>query len=107
VTCDWGMTGRMLLALPERYFLVALDPVFMWVEDQDKYRTWYKTVHSPPNEPAALLRDTFDAQFILCDSRPKWARFHGALMRDSVAQPRLATGVWRVYELRPQRFDPR
>jgi len=64
----------MLLALPERHFMVALDPVFFWILDKARYRTWYDTVHDPPPEPALLLRASFDAQFVLCDIRPSWGR---------------------------------
>ena len=106
VTCDWGMTGSMLLALPERHFMVALDPVFFWILDKARYRTWYDTVHDPPPEPALLLRDSFDAQFVLCDIRPSWGRLHEALGTDPAARLRTAAGFWRVYELRPRRLDP-
>ena len=95
----------MLLALPERRFLVALDPVFLAVNDAERYRIWYETVHEPPDEPALLLRDTFDADFVLCGEREIWRPLHEALERDPAAALRGVVGLWRVYQLRPPAFD--
>jgi hypothetical protein len=106
VTCDWGATGGMLLELPERRFLVALDPVFFWVQSPDLYRTWYETVHDPPANAGAVLRDAFDAQYVVCDVRAKWKPIHEALLRDPSVQPRAAPGIWRVYALRQSAYDP-
>jgi hypothetical protein len=105
VTCDWRLTGEMMLALPERRFLVALDPVFFAVNDPERYRIWYETVNEPPDAPALLLRDTFDAHYVLCGERERWRAFHQALERDPAAALRGVIGFWRVYQLRPREFD--
>jgi hypothetical protein len=106
VTCDWRLTGEMMLALPERRFMVALDPVFFAVNDPERYRIWYETVNRPPEAPAVLLRDTFDAHYVLCGERERWRPFHEALERDPAAALRGVIGLWRVYQLRPPDFDP-
>jgi len=106
VTCDWRLTGEMMLALPERRFLVALDPVFFALHDPERYRVWYETVREPPERPATLLRDTFDAGWVLCGEQEQWRALHAALERDPAAALRGDVGLWRVYELRPSRFDP-
>jgi len=102
VTCDWRLTGEMMLALPERRFVVALDPVFFHMKDPERYRIWFDTVRHPPERPALLLRDTFDARYVLCDHREKWRPFREALARDPDSALRGVVGFWRVYELRPR-----
>jgi hypothetical protein len=106
VTCDWRLTGEMMLALPERRFIVALDPTFFATNDPDRYRLWYETTRRPPAEPGLVLRDAFDARYVLCAEQQQWLGFHRAMERDPAAAVRGDIGLWRVYELRPPQFDP-
>jgi hypothetical protein len=105
VTCDWRLTGEMMLALPERRFIVALDPMFLAIQDPERYRIWYDTVREPGSEPGLRLRDTFDASFIICGEQARWRAFHAALQADPAARLRGTIGLWRVYQLRPRAFD--
>ena len=41
VTCDWRETGELLLALPDRRYLVALAPMLFAAHDPERYRTWF------------------------------------------------------------------
>jgi hypothetical protein len=101
VTCDWRFTGEMMLALPGRRFIVALDPVFFAVNDPQRYRVWFETVRNPEPGSAALLRDTFDAQYVMCTSAPQWGPFLTSLRDDPDAAVRGVVGYWRIFELRP------
>jgi hypothetical protein len=105
VTCGWRLTGEMMLALPKRRFMVALDPVFFAVGDPERYQVWFETIHSPPPRPAELLRDTFNASYVLCAERERWRSLHRALAEDPAAVLRGDIGPWRVYQLRPPEFD--
>lgn len=100
VTCDWGMTGRMILELPDRRFMVALDPVFFWIEHPDLYERWFEIMREPEPGPADDLEELFGADYVLCDTRTKWARIHGTLSRDPGSRLVSSPGVWRVYEIR-------
>lgn len=106
VTCDWRLTGEMMLVLPERRFIVALDPMFFATHDPERYRLWYETMREPPEAPGMLLRDTFDARYVLCGEKQQWLSFHRAMERDPSAVLRGDIGLWRVYQLRPPEFDP-
>ncbi|HEY3256230.1 MAG TPA: hypothetical protein VGJ91_19865, partial [Polyangiaceae bacterium] len=66
-TCDWEFTGEMMLALPERAFLVALDPVLFWKKDPDAYRAWFEMTHGGPGDPAHVIRDVLHSRYVLCD----------------------------------------
>ncbi len=101
VTCDWEFTGELLLALPGRRFLVALDPVLFAVQDPRRYRIWYQTTHDPPPRPARLLGTTFAAGYVLCAGEPKWGPFLKSMAEDPDTALRVRVGPWRIFQLRP------
>jgi hypothetical protein len=106
VTCEWHSTGEMMLALPERRFMVALDPVFFAMRDADAYRLWFETIHDPLTDAAAVLRDHFDPRFVICDRRMKWLPLVTALEADEAARLRGIFGLWVVFELLPDEAPP-
>lgn len=101
VTCDWRYTGEMQLAIPNRRFVVALDPVFFYAHDPDTYRFWYETMHAPQSQPAASLRDRMGAEFVLCTTEPQWRPILAALDHDPEATLRAVLGPWHLYALKP------
>jgi len=99
VTCDWEFTGEMMLALPDRRFLVALDPVFFYRGDPVAYRTWFSLVRDPPPRAAAVARDDLRGDYVLCDSRPRWRPFIELLDADPEAEFVGRYGYWYVMAL--------
>ncbi|MGD8863736.1 MAG: hypothetical protein PVI30_27215, partial [Myxococcales bacterium] len=100
ISCDWRFTGEMMLALPERRFVVALDPVFFAVSDPERYRLWFEGVRGRLLDPARVLRERFDADFVMCDWEPQWKPFLAQLKQDPSARLRGVVGPWTVYDLR-------
>lgn len=77
------MTGEMMLALPGRRFMVALDPVYFYLKNPDLYRRWYGIVHAPPPLPAGLIKSLFGAEWVLCErTLPEYFPFLDAVNRD-------------------------
>jgi hypothetical protein len=101
VTCDWELTGELMLALPGRRFIVALDPVFFVLNDPERYDLWYRTVRSPPSRPAGILRDAFEAQYAICTTGGDWKSFHRAMGKDPEAVLVGLPGFWAIYRLLP------
>ncbi len=101
VTCDWEFTGEMMLALPERSFLVALDPVFFFRAHPEAYRAWFSLVRTPPERPAAIARDVLDGEYVLCDSRERWRQFLYNLDQDPESAFVGRYGYWYVLRLLP------
>ena len=100
-TCGWLTTGEMMLALPERKFMVALDPVLFSRKDPDLYRRWFQLVHEPPELPAHLVREAFGAKWVLCESRlPENQRFLQALSRDPSTELSVYTDLWLLVRIR-------
>jgi hypothetical protein len=98
-TCSWELTGEMMVALPERRFLVALDPVLFFRRDPERYRLWFELVHHPPERPAAIIREEFGAAFVLCEERSAWRPFFFRLSRDPEARLVLRAGPWLVFRV--------
>jgi hypothetical protein len=98
-TCDWRQTGQMLLALPDRSFMVALDPIFFLRKDARRYRLWQETVRHPPPRPARIIRDEFSARYVLCDASPGWQPFFEALDKDPTARPLDVPWPWVALDL--------
>ena len=82
------MTGYLLHALPERQFLVALDPTFFQAKDPELYAVWYAATRKPPpgvahSSASGSVRATWLASTIPSSShstrnsrpRPAFARF--------------------------------
>jgi len=106
VTCEWHITGEMMLALPERRFVVALDPVFFAMNDAERYRLWFDTIHEPQEDAAARLRDGLNARYVICDRRTKWLPLVEQLASDRNATLRGIVGMWVVFELLPATSHP-
>lgn len=100
-TCGWLTTGDLLLALPERRFLVGLDPVLFWKGDPLRADLWQRLRTNPPPLPALPIRAGFGARFVLCE-RPLVANWPllQALDHDPGARAVVVDPLWVLYELR-------
>jgi len=103
-TCEWSTTGPLLLALPDRKFLVALDPTLFAVEDPELYRLWADLPREAPPDAAGQIRARFGASHVACLADPSHARFFRALAAAPGVQwrelGRLAQGGgWMVFDL--------
>ena len=100
-TCGWISTGKAMLALPDRRFMVALDPVLFFVQDPQRYRTWYELVRTPQPRPAEVVREVFGAQFVLCEKDRRYFRFVDGMSRDPGATLELQTPRWVLFRIAP------
>ena len=99
-TCGWETTGEMMLALPERRFLVALDPVFFWEKDAELYRTWFDVVHHPPTDPVSIVKSRFQAGFILCEASPEYVAFIQRVNESPGMSRAFRLGPWALFVLK-------
>jgi hypothetical protein len=94
------MTGEMMLALPGRKFMVALDPVFFYIKNPDLYRQWYGLVHDPPPLPVGPIKSLFGAEWILCEQTlPEYFPFLDAVHRDPGASIAYLDGQWVLFRI--------
>lgn len=99
--CDWVAVGEMMLALPDRKFLFALDPVLFYNGDPDAYRLWFELLNRPDPLPAERLRTVIGADYILCDQREQWLPFRAVVEADPGISDPIQVGGHIVYKVLP------
>lgn len=98
-TCEWGMTGYLMRALPGRRFLVALDPTFFQAHDPELYGLWYAATRRPPPDVARLVRERFGARYVACFYDPQFEAFTRTLAATPGVRTLLVTDDWNLYDL--------
>lgn len=98
-TSEWLMTGSLMLALPERRFIVALDPTFFSVKDPELYKLWYQLPRDAPEGVAKTIRDRFGARYVLLLARPESDKFLLRLSREPDVRMLLLTNTWMLFYL--------
>lgn len=98
-TCDWGFTGTLMLALPERKFMVALDPTLFYLEDPELFRLWMRLQREGPPGTAAAIRERFGARYVACFWDDYLRRFTNRLAFEPGVKTLLVTDDWNVYEI--------
>ncbi len=97
-TTDWDETGLLMLTLPERRFMVALDPTFFYLKDPELYRLWYRLIHQAPAGLALTIRQRFRARYVLGLNKPKWFGFYHRLGSEHGVRT-LLVSQWILFDL--------
>jgi hypothetical protein len=105
-TSDWSSTGGLMLALPERKFIVGLDPTFFYLKDPDLYRLWYGVSHDAPPETVEQIRRKFAARYVVCfyPNRvlpQEWTPFYARLSSDPRVTTYVVEDLWLLFDLGP------
>jgi hypothetical protein len=98
-TCDWGVTGTLMLALPDRKFMVALDPTLFYLADRERFRLWMRLQREGPAGTAAAIRERFGARYVVCFWEDWLRDFTNRLAFEPGVRTLLVTDDWNVYEL--------
>ncbi len=98
-TTEWGHTGTLMLALPERRFIVALDPTFFYMKDPKLYRLWYTLPREAPPDAAEQIRKDFGARFVLSFGEGRWDAFYNRLSSDPSVRMPLISDFWILFDL--------
>jgi hypothetical protein len=72
-TNTWN-NGLLMLKLPYRKFLVALDPTLFYLKDPKLYRSWYELTHEAPPGVAREIRERFGIRYVIVKNRHPFAR---------------------------------
>ncbi len=98
-TCDWGFTGTLMLALPERRFMVALDPTLFHLKDPERFQLWMRLQREGPPGTAAAIRERFGARYVACFWDEYLRDFTNRLAFEPGVKTLVMTDDWNVYEL--------
>jgi hypothetical protein len=100
-TCGWEYTGSLLLNLPERDYMVALDPTLFYKRNPDLYDLWYRTMTDAPSASAEIVRRSFASRYVVCLDHTTLHPFFDALASDKAARVLYSDGKWVLFDLGP------
>ena len=98
-TTSWDYTGNLMLALPDRRFIVAADPTLFYKENPSLYEIWYNMVVSGPADSAAMIRTLFKSRFVISRNYMQYVQFFDALRSDPGVKILFADERWVLYDL--------
>jgi len=100
-TASWYSTGLLMLALPDRYFMVALDPTLFYLKDPELYRLWYRITHEPSPDMTGIIRETFGARYVVVHNPRTMRRFNHQLSSSADVRLLFQSDRWLVFDLGP------
>lgn len=98
-TTGWEYTGSLLLNLPDRYYMVALDPTLLYKRDPALYDVWYRTLLDAPPDSAQIVRNRFDSRFVVAQNYQSLWPFFSALAADPAVRLLFANDTWLLFDL--------
>jgi hypothetical protein len=98
-TCGWDYTGNLMLALPERRFMVAADPTLFYKKDPELYRIWSQTPLMAPLDSAQSIRNLFGCRFVVCLNYEAYWKFFDTLRADPAVRLLFADERWLLFDL--------
>lgn len=98
-TCGWDYTGNLMLALPERRFIVAEDPTLFYKKDPMLYDAWCRVPLEAPIDSAEAIRQLFKSRFVICKTYQAFWPFFDTLDRDPTVKILFADDKWVFFDL--------
>lgn len=98
-TCGWEYTGTLMAELPDRSYMVALDPTLLDKRDPELYDLWYRTMKEAPSSSADIVRRDFASRYVVCLDHPTLHPFFDALAADSLTRVLFSDGKWVLFDL--------
>jgi len=97
-TTDWEFTGDYMLALPDRKFIVALDPTFFSRQNPQLYNEWFDITRNGPENSVELIRSHFHSRYVIGLNHPsRYALFNRLVSTPGVKV--LLSGKWVLFDL--------
>ena len=98
-TTDWDHTGLLMETLPDRRFIVALDPTLFFMKDPEMYRLWYRICREAPPGSAEIIRSRFGARYVLGLNIAGSSKLFEQLMSERGVRTLLVTKTWLLFDL--------
>lgn len=98
-TCGWEYTGTLMVELPDRNYMVALDPTLLYKRDEALYDLWYRTLKDAPPSSAEIVRLNFASRYVICLDHPTLHPFFDALAADRESRVLYGDGKWVLFDL--------
>lgn len=102
-TCGWEYTGTLMAELPNRQYMVALDPTLLYKRDPSLYDLWYQTLKTAPPASADVVRRQFKSRYVVCLDHPTLHPFFDVLAADPQTSIVHSDGKWVLFDLEGRR----
>jgi hypothetical protein len=99
-TCGWEYTGTLMAEMPDRLYLVALDPTLLYKRNPGLYDLWYRTLKDAPANSAEVVRKNFASRYVVCLDHSTLHPFFDALAADPGARVLYSDGKWVLFDLK-------
>lgn len=105
-TTGWDYTGNLMLALPERYFVVAADPTLFYKKDPKLYDIWYRIPLDAPIDSVEAIRLLFKSRFVISLNYQAYWPFFDTLSADPTVKTLFVNEKWVLFDLGDYRSGP-
>ncbi len=105
-TTGWDYTGNLMLALPERYFVVAADPTLFYKKDPKLYDIWYRLPLDAPIDSVEAIRLLFKSRFVISLNYQAYWPFFDTLSADPTVKILFVNEKWILFDLGNSRSGP-
>jgi hypothetical protein len=98
-TTGWDYTGNLMLALPERHFIVAADPTLFWKKDPELYDIWCRIPLDAPIDSVEAIRRLFKSRFVISLNYQAYWPFFDTLIADPTVKTLFTNEKWVLFDL--------
>jgi len=98
-TCGWDYTGNLMLALPERRFIVAADPTLFYKKDPNLYSIWRRIPIDAPIDSVEAIRKLFKSRYVVCRNFEAYWPFFETIEKDPAVKTLFADNKWVFFDL--------
>jgi hypothetical protein len=88
-----------MVNLPDRNYLVALDPTLLYKRDPALYDLWRRTMTDAPPSSAEIVRRNFASRYVVGLDHPTLHPFFDALAADKGTRVLYSDGKWVLFDL--------
>lgn len=80
---DWDDFPRLFFYNSSNVYTIGLDPTYLQLYDESLYDQWVAITRGKVEHPAAIIRETFGARYVISDLK------HGDFLRRAADDPRM------------------
>jgi len=98
-TCEWEDTGSLMVALPERRFVVVGEPALLYKKNPELFALWSRMPMAPPIDALQSIREQFKSRFVICRNVRLYASLLDRLRTDPGVKALVVSPRWVLFDV--------
>ena len=98
-TCEWENTGSLMVALPERRFVVVGEPALFSKKNPELFALWSKMPMAAPLDAVQSIREQFRSRFVICRNVRLYASLLDRLRLDPGVKTVVVSPRWLLFDV--------